>query len=112
MQIHELDLFGPPTIVVRADGMIEHCSASANRLVEDVRHTRVGNLYDIVRVDARATLREAIDRCLASGRREDERAVPFETASGEITVDLSLQRYKNPSRDENMLVAPVTCSRR
>jgi two-component system CheB/CheR fusion protein len=47
------------------------------------------------------------DRCLATGRREDERAVPFETASGEITVDLSLQRYRNPGRDENMLVA--TC---
>nr|WKF60862.1 Histidine protein kinase DivJ [Paraburkholderia busanensis] len=106
-QIHELDLFGPPTIVIRADGMIEHCSANANRLVEDVRHTRVGNLYDIVRVDARSSLREAIARCLASGRREDERAVPFETAASEVMVDLSLQKYSNPARAENMLM--VTC---
>ncbi|CAB3786838.1 CheR family methyltransferase [Paraburkholderia fynbosensis] len=108
-----LDLFGPPVIIMRADGEILHRSANANGLTHDLRHTRVHNLFDIVRADAQASLRRAIERCLANGRRDEEQAVPFESATGAISVDLSLRPYHDPAHDENLLwivcdpVAPV-----
>jgi len=104
---HSLHLFGPPVIVVRADGTIVHRSGSANRLTEDVRHRRVANLFDVVRDDAHARLRRAIGLCLESGKREDEASLPFSTASGELHVSLSLRPYRDMAHGEQLI--SITC---
>jgi two-component system CheB/CheR fusion protein len=101
------DLFGPPIIVIDADGTIVHRSANANRLTEDARHTRVTNLFDIVRSDAHAGVRRALQRCLTTTRREDEASVPFMTASGEIMVDLSFRPYRDRAHQTDLV--SVTC---
>jgi two-component system CheB/CheR fusion protein len=102
-QSHALDLFGPPVLIMRADGEIVHRSANANGLTQDVRRTRVCNLFDAVRADAQTSLRQAIERCTESGRREDQTAVPFESALGPITVDLSMRPYRDPGHEEQLL---------
>ncbi|WP_225032012.1 chemotaxis protein CheB [Paraburkholderia sp. XV] len=104
---HSLDLFGPPVIVVDADGTIVHHSATANCLIEDVRHRRVANLFDVVRDDAHGRLRKAIQVCLESGKREDAASLPFSTASGELPVALSLRTYRDAVRDEQLIA--ITC---
>ncbi|KDR25501.1 MULTISPECIES: chemotaxis protein CheB [Caballeronia] len=106
-QIRGLDLFGPPTIIMRSDGTIMHRSANANRLTEDIRQHRVANLFDIVRSDAQGAVRRAVQRCMTQARREDENAVPFITASGETSVDLSLRPYRDAARGEYLMC--VTC---
>ena len=102
-----LDLFGPPVIVVRTDGTIVHRSANAHRLTEDVRRARALNLFDITREDAHPRIRQAMQRCTTAGRRQDEQALPFSTASGEIAVDLSFWPYHDPVRDEDVI--SLTC---
>lgn len=102
-QARSLDLFGPPVIVIRADGTIVHRSAHANRLTEDIRRSRATSLFDVARDDAHARVRAAIQRCIEAGRRQSEEAVPFVTAAGEITVDLSLRAYRDLSLDEDLI---------
>jgi two-component system CheB/CheR fusion protein len=94
-QARALDMFGPAVIVMRADGTIVHRSARADTFTESVRHTRVTNLFDIVRRDAEERVRQAAERCIAGKQREDERSVPFMTAAGEIQADLSLRPYRD-----------------
>ncbi|WP_250508152.1 MULTISPECIES: chemotaxis protein CheB [unclassified Caballeronia] len=106
-QARALDLFGPPIIIMRSDGTIMHRSTHANRLTEDVRRARVVNLFDIVRSDAQAGVRHAVQRCVTRARREDEASVPFVTASGEIAVDLSFRPFHDPTRSEYLVA--VTC---
>lgn len=102
-QARALNLFGPPVVIMRADGEIVHRSANANGLTHDMRRTRVHNLFDVVRADAQASLRRAIEQCLQSGRRDDQPAVPFESALGAIAVDLSMRPYRDPAHEENLL---------
>lgn len=106
-QTQSLDLFGPPVMVVRADGTIVYRSANANRLTEDFRRMRAINVFDVARDDAHARVRQAIQRCIASGHREEEEAVPFTTASGEIAVSLSFRPYRDLARDEDLV--SLTC---
>ncbi|MCE4547445.1 MULTISPECIES: chemotaxis protein CheB [unclassified Caballeronia] len=106
-QAQSLDLFGPPVIVVRTDGAIVYRSANANRLTEDLRRTRASNLVDVARNDAHARVRQAIQRCIDSGHRVEEEAVPFATASGEIAVNLSFRPYRDLARDEDLV--SLTC---
>jgi two-component system CheB/CheR fusion protein len=101
------DLFGPPIIVIRADGTIVHRSTNANRLTEDARRTRVINVFEIVRSDAHARVRHALQRCLTTARREDEASVPFMTASGEIAVDLSFRPYRDRAHQTDLV--SITC---
>ncbi|MDR5763107.1 chemotaxis protein CheB [Caballeronia sp. LZ035] len=102
-----LDLFGPPIVVMRLDGTIVHRSTHANRLTEDVRHTRAGNLFDIVRSDAQPGVRQAIERCLKTARREDITSVPLMTASGEIAVNISFRLFRDGAHQEYLVSA--TC---
>ncbi|MEZ2354246.1 CheR family methyltransferase [Caballeronia sp. RCC_10] len=106
-QARSFDLFGPPLIVVRKDGTIVHRSANAIRLSEDVRQARAVNIFAIVREDAHPRLRQALQHCIEAGRRQDEEALPFSTASGEIAVDLSFRPYHDPARDERLI--SLTC---
>ncbi|MDR5763084.1 MULTISPECIES: chemotaxis protein CheB [unclassified Caballeronia] len=106
-QTQSLDLFGPPVMVIRTDGEIVYRSANANRLTEDLRRTRAVNLFDVVRDDVHARVRQAIERCVSMGRRGDEEAVPFETASGDIAVTLSLRPFRDLGRDEDLI--SLTC---
>ncbi|WP_236597694.1 CheR family methyltransferase [Paraburkholderia kirstenboschensis] len=106
-QARSFDLFGPPLIVVRKDGAIVHRSSNAIRLTEDVRQAHAVNIFGIVREDAHPRLRQAIERCIAAGRRQDEEALPFSTASGEVAVDLSLRPYHDLARDEDLV--SLTC---
>lgn len=106
-QARSFDLFGPPLIVVRKDGTIVHRSANAIRLTEDVRQARAVNIFAIVREDAHPRLRQALQHCIETGRRQDEEALPFSTASGEIAVDLSFRPYHDPARDERLI--SLTC---
>ncbi|HEY2023659.1 chemotaxis protein CheB [Paraburkholderia sp.] len=101
------DLFGPPLIVIRKDGAIVHRSANAIRLTENVRQAHAVNIFSIVREDIHPRIRQAIQRCLTLGRRQDEEAVPFSTASGEIAVDLSLRPYRGFAQDEQLV--SLTC---
>lgn len=98
-QARALDMFGPAVIVMRADGTIVHRSARADTFTESVRHTRVTNLFDIVRRDAEERVRQAAERCIAGKQREDERSVPFVTAAGEIQADLAaaVSRFRVPA---------------
>jgi two-component system CheB/CheR fusion protein len=110
-QAHALDLFGPPVIIMRADGEIVHRSTNATALTRDARGTRVRNLFDVVRADAQAAVRCAIERCLLNARRDEERAVPFESAPGTIPVDLSMRPYRDPRHEANLvwvICDPVT----
>ncbi|MEZ2354595.1 PAS domain-containing protein [Caballeronia sp. RCC_10] len=97
------ELFGPPVIVIREDGTIVHRSVNANRITEDARQARVSNLLDIVRGDAQAQVRQAVQRCLTSARRQEQAAVPFVTASGEIVVGLSLRPYRDLAHQEQLV---------
>ncbi len=106
-QARGLDLFGPPTLIMRADGTIMHRSSNANRITEDVRHARVVNLFDILRNDAQDGVRHAVQRCLSDDRRGEALAVPFVTAIGEILVDLSFRPYHDLAQDE--FLVSVTC---
>lgn len=98
-----LDIFGPPVIIIRADGEIVHRSANANALTHDTRRMRVRNLFDVVRVDAQPAVRRAIERCRRNARRDEELAVPFESAFGAIPVDLSIRPYRDPAYEENLV---------
>ncbi|WP_250501300.1 chemotaxis protein CheB [Caballeronia sp. GAWG1-5s-s] len=106
-QARSLDLFGPPVLVMRSDGTIVHRSKTAERLTEDMRHTKVGNLYEIIRVDAQAGVRNAIQRCLTRARPEQEASVPLMTASGEVTADFSFRPFRDLAREEYLI--SVTC---
>lgn len=101
--VRALDLFGPPVVIMRADGEIVHRSGNANGLTHDMRRARVHNLFDVVRADAQASVRRAIERCLESGRRDGQSAVPFESALGAMGVDLSIRPYRDPGHEENLL---------
>ncbi|MDR5806469.1 chemotaxis protein CheB [Caballeronia sp. LZ001] len=100
-------LYGPPLVAACIDGTIVHRSMSANRLTEKPDHSRAANILDVVRADAQARLKLAIERCFATSQRQEEVSVPFATASGELLADLSLRRYRDLSHQE--FLVSITC---
>ncbi|MBW9107397.1 chemotaxis protein CheB [Paraburkholderia phenoliruptrix] len=95
--------FGPPVVVVRADGLIVQRSANAIHLIHDHRGARITNLFDIVREDARPALRQRIEEIVRTGKRGEQAAVPFETSAGTVSVDLLIRPLRAPSDEHPLL---------
>ncbi len=86
-----LDRFGPPYVIVTADGDLLHTSARTGKYLELAPGVPSTNIVSMARRGLRLDLRTALHRAVKGGQAATRTGLTVRTNGGQQTIDLTIQ---------------------